>query len=174
MRYGSEEKTHMKWVNLYGGPNGKKGIVFEHMNSNPEDASEWKGRILVAYYCQKIKIPVSKIIDIPKDKFEKELEKAKKMKKFKVIVDVGSAIRLIKLEKYGLEICIGKESFKAPDQIQVNEGYCRWDARFEYEFEESFCQMDEMADVFIYLLNEKQDRICYYRKNAKECLEPEA
>jgi hypothetical protein len=30
---------------------------------------------------------------------------------------VGSAIRLKKLEKYGLEICIGKESIKAPDPV---------------------------------------------------------
>jgi hypothetical protein len=67
MRYGSEEKTNMKWVNLYGGPNNKSGVVFEHMNANPEDASEWKGRILVAYYCHDTKIAVSKIIDIPKN-----------------------------------------------------------------------------------------------------------
>jgi hypothetical protein len=51
----------------------------------------------------------------------------------------------------------------------VSKGYCRWDAILEFEFEESYCHMDEMADVFIYLLNEKGDRIFYYRKNVKEC-----
>jgi len=55
MRYGSEEKTRMKWVNLYGDPNRKSGIVFEHMNTNPEDTSDWKGRILVAFYCNNTK-----------------------------------------------------------------------------------------------------------------------
>lgn len=114
MKHNTEEKTKMKWVNLYGGPLGKSGVVFEHMNANPEDASEWKGRILVSYYCHDTKIAVSKIVDIPKNLFEKDLEKALKMRKFKVICDIGAAIRLIKLDKYGLEICIGKESFKAP------------------------------------------------------------
>jgi hypothetical protein len=40
-----------------------------------------------------------------------------KKKKFQVICEIGSAIRLIELEKYGLEICIGKESIKAPSPI---------------------------------------------------------
>ncbi len=56
----------------------------------------------------------------------------------------------------------------------MSKGYCRWDAKVEFEFEEAYCHMDEMADVFVYLLNEKGDRICYYRKNVKDCLEPEA
>ena len=67
MRYGSEEKTNMKWVNLYGGPNGKSGVVFLHMKANTQDACGWKGRILVAYYCHDTKIAISKIIDIPKN-----------------------------------------------------------------------------------------------------------
>ena len=53
-----------KWINLYGGPTGYSGPNFDRMNHNPKQATSWKGRIFVEYFCEDVKYPVFKIQEI--------------------------------------------------------------------------------------------------------------
>lgn len=50
----------IKWINLYGAPLDRMGSNVDKMNKNPEDASLWKGRILVEYFGEDVKYPVRK------------------------------------------------------------------------------------------------------------------
>ena len=45
------------WKNVYGSPLDMKGEITDLMNSNPEAASTWKGRILVQVVCEKTEKP---------------------------------------------------------------------------------------------------------------------
>lgn len=44
---GSKEGGKLVWKNLYGSPMGVSGANTDLMNTNPEFASTWKGRMLM-------------------------------------------------------------------------------------------------------------------------------
>ena len=46
------------WKNVYGAPLDKTGANTDLMNSNPEAASTWKGRILMQVVAEKTDKPV--------------------------------------------------------------------------------------------------------------------
>jgi hypothetical protein len=54
-------KTQCKWINLYGAPTGRSGSNTNRMNKNPDEASNWKGRIVVEYWCIDHKFPEYKV-----------------------------------------------------------------------------------------------------------------
>ena len=60
------------WKNVYGAPIGKSGENTDLMNTNPEVASTWKGRILMQVIAEKTEKPVC----IKKPLSEEEIEKA--------------------------------------------------------------------------------------------------
>ena len=45
---------------------------------------------------------------------------------------------------------------------KVKHGFVKWDN--EVTFYPSFYENQEFPDVFFYLINEDEDRICYYRQ----------
>ena len=69
-----ETKSQLRWLNLYGGPNDKSGATKKWMDNNPHGATEWKGRILVEYYCEEDKYPKSKMIKLKQDIAEQKLK----------------------------------------------------------------------------------------------------
>lgn len=44
---GAKKNNKFFWKNLYGAPLGRMGDNVKAMNANPEEASTWKGRILI-------------------------------------------------------------------------------------------------------------------------------
>lgn len=64
------------WKNIYGAPLDKSGANTELMNSNPEVASTWKGRILMKVEAQKTDRPVCKSQEINVEEDEKALVEA--------------------------------------------------------------------------------------------------
>jgi hypothetical protein len=54
----SEESGKFFWRNVYGAPLDHHGAVTDMMNSNPEAASTWKGRILCQVVAEKTEKPV--------------------------------------------------------------------------------------------------------------------
>ena len=48
------------WQSLYGGPHGRSGDNTDLMNSDPHQASHWKGRVLMQIEREKQFVPKSK------------------------------------------------------------------------------------------------------------------
>jgi hypothetical protein len=46
------------WKNIYGAPVGKSGENTDMMNSSPESASTWKGRLLMSVTAEKTEKPL--------------------------------------------------------------------------------------------------------------------
>ena len=81
------------WKNVYGSPLGCSGTNTNHMNENPEIASNWKGRILMQVTAEKTDKPTC----IIKDLDQKDIEKAKPYlnpHEFEIIAEVGQGIAL--------------------------------------------------------------------------------
>jgi len=58
------------WKNIYGCPLSCSGTNSDMMNSNPEVASTWKGRVLMQVTSKKTKKPQCKQVKIKKEKVE--------------------------------------------------------------------------------------------------------
>jgi hypothetical protein len=52
------------WKNIYGAPLDKSGENTDKMNSNPELASTWKGRILMQVTAEKTEKPLIKVQEL--------------------------------------------------------------------------------------------------------------
>ena len=106
------------WKNIYGAPLDKSGANTELMNSNPEVASTWKGRILMKVEAKKTERPVCKSQEIDEesgglDEAEPYLED----RDFEVIAEVGQGIALPSEAKYKVMIKIGEYELLTSDPI---------------------------------------------------------
>ena len=93
------------WKNLYGAPMGYSGASCKQMNKEPENASAWKGRILMHLSCEDTKNPEMKVCDLDTDFKEKILaQHAYSQKEYEIIADIGQGISLPGKEKYTIRI----------------------------------------------------------------------
>lgn len=78
------------WKNLYGSPLGVSGSHSKQMNEEPENASTWKGRILMHLSSVDTKNPEQKVCDLDMDFKEKILaQHAYLHKDYEIICDIG-------------------------------------------------------------------------------------
>jgi len=61
----SSKDGELRWVNIYGAPTGLvEGPNMKKMNDNPEQASRWKGRLLLHVQVSDSKSPEKDIVPI--------------------------------------------------------------------------------------------------------------
>jgi hypothetical protein len=76
------------WKNIYGSPLGVSGANTNLMNSNPDLASHWKGRILMQAVAEKTEKPLIKLQELPDE--IKELATSYMMpREYEIICEVG-------------------------------------------------------------------------------------
>lgn len=106
------------WKNIYGAPVDKSGANTDLMNSNPEVASTWKGRILMKVEAEKTERPVCKSQEIDEESASlKEAEPYLDDREFDVIAEVGQGIALPSEAKYKVMIKIGEHELLTSDPI---------------------------------------------------------
>lgn len=109
----------------------KMGANTDLMNSNPEVASTWKGRILMKVESKKTERPVCKSQEI--DEESTDLDDADPYiqdREFEVIAEVGQGIALPTEGKYRVMIKIGEHPLETPEPILQKGHYNRWLHRF--------------------------------------------
>lgn len=99
-------KSQCKWINLYGAPTGRSGSNTDKMNKNPEEASNWKGRIAVEYWCIDHKYPEFKVQPIPADFDSRNFERTIAPNRFLIIGEFGQGMCLPTQEKYRLKFAL--------------------------------------------------------------------
>jgi|LauGreDrversion4_2_1035121.scaffolds.fasta_scaffold79668_4 hypothetical protein len=117
------------WCNIYGAPLGHRGSITDTMNSNPEAASAWKGRILVQVLSEDTEKPtcIKRKID------PKNFDLAKpymEMREYDVIADVYSGIALPSEDKYRVMIKIADFELITEAPKFALKNYNRWNCRF--------------------------------------------
>ena len=100
----------MKWINLYGCNPDCTNAEAKNQNENVDEATCFKGRILVEYYTIDAKHPECKIRDIDQkdEAYQNRLAKMK-MKEYFIIFEIGTAICLPETENYKIRIALGEE-----------------------------------------------------------------
>ena len=104
---------NMQWINLYGCNPEYSNAVAKEQNENVDQATTFKGRILVEYYTIDVKHPAMKIRDIKQDDEEYQKRLAlMKMRDYFLIFEIGTAIWLPESEDYKIRISVGEESWE--------------------------------------------------------------
>jgi len=85
----NDDKGKYFWMNIYGSPmNQSDSAEKKHMNNCPDDASNWKGRILINIECEETEKPVAKVTHIEPE-MVKEAELYMGMKNYSIIAEIG-------------------------------------------------------------------------------------
>lgn len=167
----SKEGGSARWVNIYGAPKGLvEGPHMKKMNNNPEQASTWKGRILLHIEVFDSKSPQKGQVDLNKLDQTGILAKCKQdgvyeEREYQIQVEFGSGICLPKSSDYRARLSIGNffiDSDKPKGKIKgtCNNWFHRSKANMVFK---SPCQsLEELDRVYVYLLKEDK-AICYWR-----------
>jgi len=103
-----DEKGKYFWMNVYGSPmNQSDSAAKKHMNNHPDDASNWKGRVLLNIEVEETEKPIAKVCHIDPD-MVREAEAYMGVKNFAIIAEVGQGIVLPKKnKKYSVKLIVG-------------------------------------------------------------------
>lgn len=135
LKYGpdKEQKSRMKWINMYGSTPGQNNKYSKIMNRDSKQASTWTGRILIEFYSKDVKYP-KLMINRSFDPNYGLIQNYLSTKKYKIYCEFRRVACLQDDETYNLEIVIAdyknntiKLKPRAKDDYQ---NYIRWDAEF--------------------------------------------
>lgn len=159
-----KQNTQCKWINLYGAPVGRSGSNTNKMNENPENASTWKGRILVEYWCEDYKYPTFEKKPIPADFDRYMFNIQTQPAQYLIIGEFGTGMCLPAEETYRMQLCIGETMFDSGKPKNHASDWCRWDNRFGGEvIALPYKSGKQMPTFFIYLVDSDDVPVCYYR-----------
>ena len=118
------------WKNIYGAPLDKSGANTDLMNSNPDCASTWKGRILMQVTAEKTEKPT-----LMKKRLEQaDLDKAAQFMQdheFEIIAEIGQGIALPSADKYNVMIKIADHVIRTDKPLTAENLYNRWNFRYK-------------------------------------------
>lgn len=167
----------MKWVNLFGCNPDCTGKEADKQNENVEEATCFKGRVLIEYSVIDDKHPVMKIRDIDQNDEYKERLKQMEVKLYHIQAEIGAAICLPDTKDYTLKIMVGEQEYSTGPPKQGKEqgmkNYCRWSQRFSEQFESVHQHLHTFPYVFIYLMDGKKP-VCFWKDLCTNYVDPEA
>ena len=141
------------WKNIYGAPLGKSGENTDKMNSNPDLASTWKGRILMQVVAEKTEKPIIKLQDLD----EKTRELANpflKPHEFEIQAEVGLGISMPESKRYGVMIKIADLELKIKEPTFNENTFNRWNHRFpKTTYAVNYQDIYDIGRVYVYLLD---------------------
>jgi type IV secretory pathway VirB6-like protein len=119
------------------------------MNNNPEFASNWKGRVLCQIIAEPTEKPLAKQQKIEDDVIG-QAAKAKAMKKYSVIGQIGQAVALPSKNKYNIKMIFGGYEllFKPFDQRNPSN-YKRYDKSEQMNFEAPFVNPEDFGFLIV-------------------------
>lgn len=108
-----EPNGAMVWMNVYGAPTTSHvvtGPIKKRMNSNPELATTWKGRILMhieVFDTESPDVKVETIDDIQTFYKKQMVDEAIKPKRYEILTEFGSGVNLPDDQRYRVKLQIG-------------------------------------------------------------------
>lgn len=159
-----EGASRIKWVNFYGPPDHTSGKAADKMRRDSALASKWCGRMLVEFFCVPEKYPIFKTRKISDQAVINATRPyVENNRKYKVILEFGSAICLPDSKEYRLRLSIGHKSWEAKP-VESKRNYCRWDKRIVEEVDFTYTELKAFPTLYVYLMDGDKP-ICFYRES---------
>lgn len=100
------------------------------MNSNPDLASTWKGRILMEVTAEKTEKPEIKLDDIEDELIKERALAFQQPHEYEIMCEVGQGIALPDANKYTVKIKVADQEFRTEKPVVTENTYNRWNQRF--------------------------------------------
>ena len=112
------------WKDLYGAPLGVSGSHTDEMNSNPEYASLWKGRVLMQVLAEETDTPTMKICEVDGQALNDSYQ-IRKMNEYQILFQVILGIALPGKHRYSIKLKIGEFEITTnqPNKNHYSDGY---------------------------------------------------
>lgn len=150
---------------------GKSGDNTNKMNSNPDLASTWKGRILMQVTAEKTEGPQIRCQDLTEDVIQ-TCNPFLVPREYEVIAEVGQGISLPEAKKYNVMIKIADFHFKTDKPQVADKTFNRWNHRFEKTtYTVNYQDVYDMGKVYFYLMD-GDNPICYAVDNVENFMDP--
>ena len=164
----NERLNGFRFFNVYGAPLNKDGTYFDQMNTNAEIGSRWKGRILMLIEHNSVDNPISRKRKIDNQSLINEANVLSRKHLWSVYVKVYNAYYLpSNKDKYSIRIEMQDSNVQFPEKKSDN-GSIEWRIFKTLQCQTLTDQINELPDLFIYLLNDSKEPICFQRIKACE------
>ena len=155
-----------RYIDIYGSSRNKKDDVSNLMNQNAEIGSSWNGRILLKIDYKSTDNPITSVVNLDEQKDKEIIRQAHSLKrdvKWVITAKLYCAYYLPKnFKKYKVKICLQDSNFVFQEKKPINE-YIEWNQVGTFEFASLSEDKEELPDMFFYLLNDKDEPICFQR-----------
>ena len=154
------------YAHVYGASGTKKNEYYTEMNSNSILGSKWKGRILMKILCYETEKPVN---NVEKMTDENLIELANRNGRPNMWTLYFKCFQLFYLpfknEQYCLRISMQENTYSFPMKKAINRNINYYQGGTLQCFTGTN-NIEELPDIFIYLINDDNETICFQRIKA--------
>ena len=160
--------TNFRFFNIYGSPLNKKGTYFDKMNQNAEIGSRWKGRVLMKIEFNSVDSPSAKKRKITDELMLKQANEVSRKNLWSIYFKLYSGFYLPEDNgKYSVKVEIQDNSALFPEK-KCDKGNIDWKMNKTIQCQTLTDKINELPDLFIYLLNSSGDPVCFQRIKPSE------
>ena len=136
------------------------------MNTNAEIGSSWNGRILLKIDFEETDTPITSVEDIKEENNKVLLNQANNIKRdtqWIITAKLYCAYYLPKeFKDYKVRICMQDVFTEFERKKSINE-YIEWEKVHSFEFSSITDNVEDLPDIFFYLLNKDDIPVCFQR-----------
>ena len=156
--------ANYKYIDIYGSSTNKSTKLNKLINENAEIGPSWNGRILLRVDYKSTDTPIINQVDI---KDNNEIQRINSVNKDEVIWAVHAKLYCAyylpkEYKKYSIKIQIQDCSLQFKEKETINEFIC-WNKLESLSYNSTSADIEELPDMFFYLLNKDGVPICFQR-----------
>lgn len=163
----ADKYKNFQYLHIYGAPLNKQGKYTDKMNENGEIGSLWKGRVLIKIDYEKTDHPKARVKSIDNKDMLKAIGSVTKSNLWFFEVFLYDAFYLPKEDdKYSIRISIQEDTYLFPKK-KAQQRNIKWDTNANLKCQTVTNSIKEIPDVFIYLVDDSDNYICFQRISAE-------
>ncbi|OMJ83746.1 hypothetical protein SteCoe_15288 [Stentor coeruleus] len=163
------------WTDIYGAPPDTGNRHAKTMNSVPEAASVWHGRILLKIKLEQVPKPIHDCAKIQDPNIVEYIQNSyENTNEFEIRCQIYSGVALTtKYNEFSIEVCWCQANQEGPLVKAINRK-CNWYESLKTKILKVPNGTKTLGDIFIYLRNKDNVRICYTRLRPEDFCNPKA
>ena len=152
------------YIDIYGSSRSKNSAIVNLMNENAEIGSAWNGRILLKIEYKTTDTPITKCAPIEQDSNELQITRSiSRPVLWTIQAKLYCAYYLPpEYKKYSIKIMLQDQQIIFQQKPTVNN-YIVWENMYTMQFYSISKNVEELPDMYFYLLNPDGDPICFQR-----------
>ena len=158
----------LQCVNLYGSSINSNSKICKEMNTNAEIGSRWKGRLYLMIKYTDVESPSNGTRPIDDEELIKTVYNTGRANLWSIYVKLFDAFYLpSENDKYSIKVSIADKDEIFPMKKAENRNI-KWNMTKSLQCQTLTNLDNEIPDLFIYLVNDKGENICFQRIKSSE------